>query len=500
MSFLMKIWKRFRGIWETPKYISQKVARGTILNFSEKIVTKSVLFVRTIILARILFPGDFGLFSMATIALAASGSILQTGFNQALVYEKSSSRRILDTAWTFNVLRGFLISLVVFFIAAPLAGNFFNNPGIILFVRALAILALLDGLENIGVLLFDKELQYNKKFWFNTISTTLRVVVVILAALILRNAWALVIGAIAGRVFFLVLSYIIHPYRPRLTIDWFVVRRLFKYGKWIFVSGVITFLVSRGDAAVIGRLLDPSSLGFYHLALGLGLMPAVEIVKTLSGLLFPLYSKIRGDYARMKNVFIRVSRVVFLIILPASLGLIAIGKDAVGLIYGPKWLPMVPILYVVVIYGLIKAFELISKPLFMGIGKPKIPTIITIIQVIVIFSFLVPLINMYGAVGAAMAITLGMLVSQVIFLFRLKKEINLGFKSILGSIYLPLISSTGMFLAIFALKKFISISNLGLLIGYMIFGVVVYSFFVIILDKIFGHQIKRSYLWIKENL
>jgi len=501
MNLLYKIKNKFFGLWKTTESTGQQVVRGTALSFIEKIVTKLLLFMRTAVLARLLFPGDFGLFGLAALAMGMTEAVIvRPGFEDALVYERKGWRKYMDITWTVRIIRGLIIAVLMFFVIAPLAANFFANEKVFLLVRVLAIVIILDSIGNIGVIMFSKELMFNKKFFYNVLSTVFRVIVVIIAAWFLRNVWALVIGSIAGSLAYAVLSYWLHPFRPRFFLDKESFSYLFRFGKWVAFSGLITFLVTRGDSLTIGKLLDEESLGFYSLALGLGALPAMEVVRSLSGVLFPLYSKIQKDYERLKNIFIKVLRMVLAFVIPASVGMIVLAPQIISSVYGSRWLPMISALYVIVLFGLLKSFEFISKPLFMGIGKPKLATIVTIIQAVVMYSVIVPLTYKYGIMGAALAVTVGSLAGQLFFIFKLRKELNIGLRVYPKISFIPLLSSIIMFIFIYGLKLLIHISDWYILAWFILFGAGVYFIFLMLFDKLFGGEFYKSFTWIKKNL
>ncbi|MBI4709169.1 MAG: lipopolysaccharide biosynthesis protein [Candidatus Portnoybacteria bacterium] len=491
---------KFFGIWQSSDSTGQKVARGGFIVFFERFIVKGIYFIRTVILARLLFPDDFGLFGLATLTMTFTEVFFQPGFSSAIVQEKGDVKKYLNSAWTFNLLRNIFLALLLFFVVAPLAGNFFHNSDAVPLTRALAIIFVILGFENIGVALFQRNLELNRQFFYRITGITFEIIVVIISAFILRNAWALVLGAIANRFASVIASYIFHPYRPRLTFDFSGARHLFKFGKWIGASGVVMLFVSQGDNLMIGRLLDAQALGFYQLAFALGMLPANEIGRALGNLLFPVYSKIQNDQERLKIAFIRIARIVFAVIIPAAFGLVALAHSIVNFVYGERWLPMVPILYVIVVCGLLKAFDYIANPLLLGTGKVKTTTFILIIQAVVMFSLVVPLTKLYGSVGTAWSVFSGLAIAEIIILFKLKKQLNISLWIILKMLFLPLVAGALMFFAIRFFKGYIAADNVLMLILYIAFGMAVYFLGLFLLDKIFGRRFYESLIWIKQNI
>ena len=141
--------KRFMGIWRTSGATGQQVVRGSALIFVERFIVKIVYFARTVILARLLFPADFGLFGMATLAMNIPGVFTNPAFSSAIVQKKEVAEGELDSVWTIYLIRSFVLALILFF-GAPLAGIFFHNPAVVPLAKALSLMYLIMGFEKIG--------------------------------------------------------------------------------------------------------------------------------------------------------------------------------------------------------------------------------------------------------------------------------------------------------------------------------------------------------------
>jgi len=497
---LKNLINKFIGVWKDGENTSQQFVRGSVLSIFSRIIIKSIQFFRAVILARLLFPTDFGLFGMASIVISATEVFSQTGFSSAIIHEKENVKNYLNSVWTVNFIRNIFLGFLVYFGAAPLASIFFHNAVVIPLAKALSLTFFLMSFYNIGVVLLDKEMQYNKITLYNIICVVAEVITVVISALILRNVWALVFGVIANRLMAVIFSYYFHPFRPKFTLDLSGARRLFKYGKWVSLAGIIAFLVGQGDNITIGRLLAPDQLGYYLIAFSFGTLPAIEIARVLGNVLFPLFSKIQQDKERLRRTFIRVARIIFSLTIPASVGLFVLAREAVHFVYSDRWLAVVPILYVIILYSFLKSFELVENSLFLGVGKPKTNSVITIIQIIVMFSVIVPLTKIYGPVGTAWSVFVGSVVAQIYALYVLRHEIILGVKGFVRMVSLPVVASLIMFSILYLSKMILPVSNVILLLLYILAGAGIYFFIVLKLDKVFGGRFIHSLELIKKYL
>jgi len=383
---------------------------------------------------------------------------------------------------------------------APLFGSFFENPAIVPMIYLLSLSTFFVGFENIGIVLLEKELRLNRKFLFDFSIVALEVVSVIIAAFWLRSAWALVIGAVANRFIGVVLSYFFHSYRPRLTRDLSSAWELFRYGKWVSMAAVITFLIGQGDNIVVGKMLSTEELGFYQMAFTLAFIPALEFSRVFGNVLFPMFAKLENDISALERAFVKASRLIFAVVTPMSLGLLVILPEFVRTFYGERWMPMVPLANILIIYGFIRSFEFIAKPLLMGIGRPQMTLMTQIVQFIGMFLFIVPLTHLYGATGTAWAVVIGGAVSILVLWVAVQQHFRFSFTAYADMLGISTLSALLMYGLLFILKDILPIASPVLLFAYITLGVAFYAVALFMLDRAFGRKIMDSVLWLKNKL
>ena len=255
---------------------------------------------RTIILARLLAPEAFGLLGIALVSIATLETFSQTGFRAALIQKKESVESYLDTAWTVSAVRGTILFLILFS-AAPAVAKFFKSPEASLVIRVLSISLLLSGFSNVGIIFFQKELEFHKQFFYEITATLVDLSVTISLAFTWRNVWALVWGGLAASSVRLLMSYLIHPYRPRIKFGRAEYRDLFGFGKWIAGSTILVFLITQGDDILVGKMLGVTALGLYQMAYALSNLPATEISHVIAQVTFPTFSKLQENMQKLKE-------------------------------------------------------------------------------------------------------------------------------------------------------------------------------------------------------
>jgi PST family polysaccharide transporter/lipopolysaccharide exporter len=197
------------------------------------------------------------------IALAFVQEFTRTGFGTALIQRKGDIESYLDTTWTILFARGLTLGLVLFF-GAGIASNILSAPEAKPMIQAIALSFVIRGLANPGVFYIQKDLVFHKQFILKTSQAIIGLLLPIPLALLWHNAWALVVGVLAGDLCSVILSYILHSYRPRFRFDMAKAKQLQTTGKWFFLTTVIFFISTQVDKTLVSNMLGPTLLGLYQ--------------------------------------------------------------------------------------------------------------------------------------------------------------------------------------------------------------------------------------------
>jgi len=438
-----------------PESLSKRVVRGGIWVFAMRIANRSLGFIRTIILARLLAPHDFGLFGIAMLTIATLETFSQTGFQAALVQKKKNVEPYLDTAWTISAIRGIILFLILFS-SAPLIANFFDSAQATLIIKVIAVSTLLSGFRNIGIIFFQKELEFNKQFLYEISATLVDLTVAIILAFMLRNVWALVWGGLAANFVRVFMSYIIHPYRPRIKFEKEKFQELFAFGKWVLGSSILVFLITQGDDIFVGKMLGVTALGLYQMAYLISNLPATEITHVISQVTFPAYSKLQDDLPKLREAYLKILQLTTFISIPFAGGIFIFAPEFTKIFLGDKWMPMVPAIQVLVLAGLLRSISATTGSVFQAVGKPEIVTKWQPVRLLVLAAVIYPFTLQWGILGTSLAVVSCNLISTIGFSVKVVRITQCDAGSFLKRIILPSINTLAAISIIVILKNTIT--------------------------------------------
>ena len=357
----------------------KSVPESAILTVAMRWSDRLIGLVSMIILARLLVPADFGIIVMASVVVGLIDVLLDLGVSTALIHNNEASRDDYDTAWTIRLIQSALAGIVIFF-SAPFVADYYNNPLVIDVLYVMALSVVVAGFENIGVVTFQKNMEFGKDFKFFFYKRISGFVVTLIAAFILQSYWAMVIGAFAVRVVGVILSYQMHPHRPRLKLSRF--KNIWSFSKWVLLRNVGAYLDSQFDKVLLGNRVDASTLGSYSVAHDVAAMPTTELLAPLGRVLFPAFVQKRDDPKMFANSITTAIGIQALVAVPACVGLALVAEDAVSILLGPNWTLVAPLIQIMAFTNLLIALTHSGSYALLATGKVKLLAVVTWLQAI----------------------------------------------------------------------------------------------------------------------
>lgn len=371
-----------------------------------RISTRIIAFVRTIILARILSPTQFGVFGIASLSITFLEILMETGVNVVLIQKKEGIEQYLNTAWVVSIVRGALITLILI-ILAPVIATFFNSPGTLNLIYLISLVSLVRGFINPSIVLFQKELNFKAEFWFRFVIFAFDSAVAIVFSYIIQSAAGIIYGLIAGAVLELVLSFVFLKPRPKIEFHPAKLKEVLGKGKWITGAGLFQFLFRQGDDGIVGKVLGESSLGVYQVAYKICSMPISEVTDVFGRVMFPTYVTLAHDSARLKESFYKTTGVITVLAVASGATLFVFGGEFIRLFLGEKWLSAVPLVRVLSIFGVVQAVGNSMNSLLLALEKQKYVTLVTFISILGLAISILPLTLNHGLLGAVWAPLIG---------------------------------------------------------------------------------------------
>jgi PST family polysaccharide transporter/lipopolysaccharide exporter len=228
------------------------------------------------------------------------------------------------------------------------------------------------------------------------------------------GVWSLVFGHLVAGAVQTALYWLYVPWRPSLRrASRRVLLELMRYGRFIGATNILVVVNSTLDNVIVGRVLGTVSVGLYSVAYRLADFPSSVIGQIVGRTMFSIYSMLQEDPDAVRHAFVRNLQRVTLVAVPASVGLAVAAEPIVRALLGEKWLPAVPAIRILAVYGLIKPFGGVSGEALKGIGAPHLNLVFGITFVSVVTPALIGLTGEFGLEGAAISMLIAIATAAI---------------------------------------------------------------------------------------
>jgi O-antigen/teichoic acid export membrane protein len=291
-----------------------------------------------IVLTRLLPQEAFGMMAIVHTFRAGIDLFSDVGIGPSIIQnERGDEPAFLDTAWTIQAGRGFALFLFAAVCALPMA-RFYGHDELRVLIPAASFAAVIAGVRSTKAYAAERHLRLGLLTINEIIASASALAVMVAWALYSPTVWALVAGGLVGAGVDVLLGHLIlRGHNPRPRWDKSAAGSLMRFGKWIFLSTVLTFAVNEADRLIFGKMISLADLGIYHVALTIAMVPMSAMHSLAGKVIFPLFSRINQTGEHLSEVFTKARRLHMAASGWALSGLIGGGQAAIGVIYDDSY-------------------------------------------------------------------------------------------------------------------------------------------------------------------
>ena len=474
--------------------IGTKLVKGSAWLIALRWAVRLVGLVNTFILVRLLNPSDFGVVAMAMIVVGMIETIAESGQKLVVIKHSNPQRADYDTAWTMSILFGLAVSVAILLLS-PLTEFYFHEPRAIDIMKWLALRSLIGGFENIGVLDFRRDLRFDRHFTYLVSTKLISIAITVVAAFIYRDYWALVIGIVSAQAIMVGMSFILSSYRPRFSLAKF--HEMWNFSAWASIRSIGIYLNEQVDQLAVGGISGASAMGRYRVASDISSLFTAEILGPIVAALFPVMASVQSDAVKMRNAYLGVFQWTAIICVSISVGVALCGDDIVDVLLGAKWVNVKPLIPWLALSAGVLAMSSSVYSAFEVTGRPKLSAQLQWVR-LALLSIAVLLIgfatrNITYVAVARFAVTIALAPALFIVLAR---TIEIPVKTILFSIWRPLVAAGAMSATVWGLNQYIETGGMLRLVMDVASGGLTFCFASILLWSLSGRpDAPEKFVW-----
>ncbi len=423
--------------------LAGRTARGMAWSLAATFAGRLISLASLAFLARLLAPEDFGLLAFALVFLGYLESVGDLGTGAALVYWPERWRDVAQLTFLANLVMGFVWAGVTL-ASAPAVAGFFGRPEGEEILRILAIVIPLKALGTTHDALLQRELRFRARMVPEVALLTLKAVVSVVLAVMGFGVWSLVWGQVAGQALGTLLLWKLEPWRPGLSLPRGMMRPVFGYGRGIVAVNVLAAVVHHVDVVIVGRMFSVAVLGLYQMAYRVPDMAVTLLVRISSKVLFPAFSRLRGEGGQLRDMYLPALGYLSLLTLPASIGLVMLAEPLVLTLFGDQWVGSVPILKAIAVYTGFRALGTYAGDLLKATGRPGVLALIAVGRAAVLVPALI-VAGTHSALAVAWTLTAETILSTGVSLTVAGHLLRVSWGEILRALKPSLVASVPLF-------------------------------------------------------
>ncbi len=366
---------------------------GTAWRYLAFFSGKLMLFISTVVLARLLSKEDFGVVGFAVTTIGFLDVMSDLGVAPALIYHPDDENTSVTAFW-LGIAIGVAL-FVITWVAAPLVGLFFQDPRAIPVTRILALSYPISALSNTHEAVLQKKLAFGRNFIPDLAKAMSKGLLSIILAFMSFGAWSLIGGQLGGMAIGALVFWIVTRWRPSFSFDPKIALSLLRYGLKIVVVDLLAILLLNIDYLLVGRYLGAENLGVYTLAFRMPDLLILQFARILSVVIFPIYTRMRDVPGSLTRGFSMTTRYVSLVTIPLGVGLALVAQPFILTVFTDKWMEAIPVVRAIAIYAMLLSLSYNAGSVYKADGRPQVLTMLGLVRL----AMLLPAIYWAAAVA-----------------------------------------------------------------------------------------------------
>ncbi|NIJ54979.1 lipopolysaccharide biosynthesis protein [Dyadobacter arcticus] len=470
------------------------VVNGILWNAIQLIVNQSFTFVIRLVLAKLLFPEQFGIVGMATVFSGFVQVLTDIGIGAALIQKKDENLREehFHTAFWTGLGWSVLLYVLTSFLVGPLAASFYNQPILTKLIPVISLGILSSPVNLIHKAQLTKRMDFKKMAFIDNVSNIIAGSLSLILAFSGFGIWSLAFNSVASIAIAMPLYFSATKWIPKRIWSYSAFIDVFGFGVYTTGTGVINYLINNIDYLLIGKLLASQALGSYTFAFVLTDTFRGRMIAVINNVMYPMYGKKQSDPESLKKYYLKVVNYNSLFIYPIMVFFVALGSPFIVNIFGDKWQDSVIPLKILSISVMVHMLVNSNTALIRGMGRPGLELKLQLFKAVIYIPILMTSIYYYGIVGAAYAILINKVFAVILAQYTFNNLLNIKISALefFSAVKTPWIGAIVAFVISSIFHEYFHVH-------YIVTGTILFVSYVLTIWLIMGKEFKAQFAELK---
>jgi O-antigen/teichoic acid export membrane protein len=439
-----------------------QVFSGLAWKVLSQVVGQGGRLIVAVLLARLLAPRDFGLAGMVLVFSSLVLVFSDLALGAALVQREKLTDHDRATAFWTSIGAGVLFTLIGLAAAGPLA-SFYHEPDVKPLLLVLSSTFLISSIATTHEALLVRDLQFRAVELRVMVGLLCGAAAGIVTALNGGGPWAIIAQQVTTALVTTVLIVKRSPWRPTFRFSRAALRDLGGFSGFVLGHRLLYYIHRNADNLLIGRFIGAAGLGVYGLAYNVMLIPFSRIAGPIQQVLFPAFSRMQDEPERIAALWIRATRLVGAISIPALCGLVVVAPDFVPVVFGDRWHEAVPLIQILAWVGLLQSLQTLNTEILQA--RDRTSTIFRFSLVFFVAHLTAFVVGLHwGVVGVATAYAISSTLVEPVFTWLTARAVGLSPLKLLQSFWGIVQAAVVMGAVVFVLRSVLVDAGAGELV------------------------------------
>ncbi|QNL51595.1 lipopolysaccharide biosynthesis protein [Olivibacter sp. SDN3] len=438
--------------------IKGKILSGVFWSSLQVIINQIFSFLVRLILAKLLFPEQFGVVGMATVIIGFVQVINDLGIGASLVQKRDADLREehYHTAFWTGVLWAIFLYLLMAIVASGLVANFYDQPILKQLTPFLSLGILSSPVNLVHKARLTKAMEFKKMALIENTSSIVSGILSIMLAWLGFGIWSLAFNSVATIILAIPLYFRATAWKPQLIWSRDAFNEVFGFGIYTTGTNIVNYLMSNFDYLVIGKLVSAKALGAYAFAFVLTDTFRGRLMTIINKVMYPVYGKLQDDPGALKKYYLKTVNYNSLLIFPIMAFMVSLGDLFIIHIFGNKWSEAIDPLAILSLSVMIHMMVNSNTALIRGMGRPQLELILQIVKMVIFLPTLYIGIRYNGIVGAAWAVVINKVIAVIIaqYTFNRLLHIKISTLTFLTAVKNPWIASIIAYSSLYVIRTY----------------------------------------------
>lgn len=449
---------------------------------------KFITIASSIVLARLLFPEDFGYLVMVMIFTGFISIVVDVGFEYYYIVKVDINadilvkESVLNTIFIFRVI--FNICLFILqFLGSYLVESYFEYPIIGEMLRVLSFIYIFTIFGKINETVLKKEMQFKPIMQRKFAAEVSESIIKIILAYSGFGAMSFVYGSLVSSIVYGLSMQLYNKFKfERKKVNFLEVKKILYFAKHSFVSGTGLYLTQQIDKILLTSSFNASIVGLYHFGFSYAQTANNYLLGPQASVMMTFIANNQKN-SELPSKLISLMLTLIYIATPLFIVIYINSESLIVTIFTDKWLESVPLFNIFLILGYF-AFILFPFASFLtAIGELKINTQIVLARAITLSIVLFSVISFSNSIYTyAWAVVVTVILFDLIKFFVSTTKIDFEYLNLFSGVLQILLFNFSLLILIYIYFGSLNINPIFHLIYLFVSYIILYKYAYLIIS------------------